>query len=461
MIPFSYDQFSDWYEAYRTQFLVSARDSAVRALTELLDRELREPERVRVDVRPGRLKSTRRAWQKLNTKYADVVTSFADVPRVMDDLVGLRVVCTNNSDLQRLLEVLATLSEWEEGDMPVLAVHADSVRNYVESPKPSGYRAYHLNLCTAVNWAADRHLITCELQVRTLLQDSWGELTHEDTYKPGNDLPPLVDTLSRRMADLMTTLDDIAQDLRDEMDRVAYSAAEDDDPGPTDAIALRDSAPDREAAFSYLAERISGLDKPIDLASLAWELQREFGGDVVDGWFGKGTFKGLLQAAVPDVRLSPRPPSYVLPPGYAPDARPGLRAPDDVPRAASLLREADGSFPLIRREHWKLIYSALSEATQQTTWTGSAPPLPLLNHLTRVARNTAGAVSNDLPRRPIGYVANALRFAKRLTPIMSPELIAETFTEWTISRAAPFELTAVEIEDFRSWLDPYAAGSEE
>jgi hypothetical protein len=67
LIPFSYEQFSDWYEGYRTQFLVSARDSAVRALTELLDRELREPERVRVDVRPGRLKSTRRAWQKLNT----------------------------------------------------------------------------------------------------------------------------------------------------------------------------------------------------------------------------------------------------------------------------------------------------------------------------------------------------------------------------------------------------------
>jgi len=56
--------------------------------------------------------------------------------------------------------------------------------------------------------------------VRTLLQDSWGELTHEDTYSKSGELPPLVEVLSTRMADLLATLDDIAEDLRNELDRI-------------------------------------------------------------------------------------------------------------------------------------------------------------------------------------------------------------------------------------------------
>ena len=40
-------------------------------------------------------------------------------------------------------------------------------------------------------------------QVRTVLQDSWGELTHEDTYSKAGESPPLVEILSTRMADLL------------------------------------------------------------------------------------------------------------------------------------------------------------------------------------------------------------------------------------------------------------------
>jgi hypothetical protein len=66
-VPFSIEAFTDWYDKYREQFLEPARETAVKALNELLDEELPERDRVRFDVRPGRIKSRVRAWQKLNT----------------------------------------------------------------------------------------------------------------------------------------------------------------------------------------------------------------------------------------------------------------------------------------------------------------------------------------------------------------------------------------------------------
>jgi ppGpp synthetase/RelA/SpoT-type nucleotidyltranferase len=98
----------------------------------------------------------------------------------MDDLVGLRIVCTNTSDLERLTQILGNLETWTEGDTPVLAVHSpESVRDYLAG-KPSGYRAYHVNLCTSVPVATDRHLVVCEVQLRTLLRTA-GASSHTKT----------------------------------------------------------------------------------------------------------------------------------------------------------------------------------------------------------------------------------------------------------------------------------------
>ena len=62
------------------------------------------------------------------------------------------------------------------------------------------------------------------MQVRTLFQDAWGTLTHEDIYKSEQDLPPLILQLSRRLADQLKVLDDIAQDIRDAISQEVTSA---------------------------------------------------------------------------------------------------------------------------------------------------------------------------------------------------------------------------------------------
>jgi ppGpp synthetase/RelA/SpoT-type nucleotidyltranferase len=446
--PFSLEAFSEWYESYRVRFLEPARLHAVRAINELFDEELSERDRIRFDVRPGRVKSKTRAWQKLNNKYASEVSSPADVPRVMDDLVGLRVVCTNSSDLRRATEILDNLEIWNEGDTPVLAVHsADSARNYLGEGKESGYRAYHLNLCTSVSWSTDRHVVVCELQLRTLLQDSWGELTHEDTYKPGGEPSPLVRTLSKRMADLMATLDDMAQDLRDALEELAAEATQVDASGGD--VSIDEFSPaDRDAARQYLIERASTLGRPIDWASLAFEMQREFGQGIVKGWFGHGAFKELLASTIPAEQLFTETPGYVLPRGFTADSY-SLGSTAEVPRSARLLHETDKTFPLASTESWREAYTALAHATNLDGIDQQPSPVAAL---TKAARDAARNADVIVTRRQLDHIARVLAAARELRSGMSEDEVSQLFRDWTVSRAAPFCASPDERAELDTWL---------
>jgi hypothetical protein len=113
--------------------------------------------------------------------------------------------------------------------------------DYIEVPKPSGYRAVHLLVEVDVPQGSHFVAVVCEIQIRTLLQHSWGELTHEDTFKPGVQVPRLVTSLSKRLATALAVLDEIAQDLRDELEKIEIDAASQYalDEGPTEDRAAR------------------------------------------------------------------------------------------------------------------------------------------------------------------------------------------------------------------------------
>jgi ppGpp synthetase/RelA/SpoT-type nucleotidyltranferase len=452
-LPFSYDEFSSWFDKYSQDFLAPAQEAAVAALNEHLDAELQEPQRVRIRVGVGRVKSRARAWKKLNDKYADKVAAVSEIPRVMDDLVGLRVVCTNKSDVDRLVEILDALDEYRDGEEPVLARHPGSLKDWRLDPKASGYRAYHINLCTSVSHATTRHPIVCELQIRTLLQDSWGELTHEDTYKPGTEVPPLVDTLSKRMADLMATLDDIAEDLRSQLDSIAddsLAREEGDSDEPSSVRAADPSNPTRDAAEAFLRERIESLTWPMPGPTLAWELQREFGGEISDGWLGYGTFTKMLYSVVSPAQISPTDPTFVLPADFDITLHSGRHP--GFPSVVSLVKDADKGFPLISSKHWPRIYSAVAAATHQVSWSGS-PDIRTLNEITRVARDAGDAALEErVSRVQAHYVGLALLNSYRLITDMTAGQVEQAFVEWMRSRSESLGFPEADSKKLESWI---------
>ena len=433
-LPFDYATFGRWYDAYRIDVLDPALARAESAVGGLLHDALSERDLARIRGPVGRVKSKPRAWRKLGSRrYVERIDAVEDIPLVIDDLLGVRLTCTNRRHVDVAREVLDALPLADDGRSP-LWVDPASERDYLDRPRPSGYRGWHVNLGVAVDIGGTRHPVTCELQVRTLLQDGWGELTHEDTYKKDGELPPLVEVLSRRMADLLSTLDDIAEDLRDELDRLDEATVT---RSPRDITTDGDAAEPAHAggqgrraeqaadAAAYLDARWRGLDRPVDLAALAWELQREHGAEITDDWFGAGTFKRFLNAAVPAAEITTGRNAFVLPASEngADDEverdMPGGGAADGgdiagaesaeepdvaVPEVARALHRIDRTFPLRDHHDWTRLFDHLAEAWRRT---GAQAPTDRLAR--RLVQSTCDRSAASGPPLAVRHVEAVVR----------------------------------------------------
>lgn len=102
---------------------------------------------------------------------------------VIDDLIGARIICWFQNDCYGMLNLLQNSKR--------LSILTNSIEDYNKTPKPSGYRAIHVLgdvTYDQVVHKANKHQIvagkmTCEIQIRTMFQDAWGELTHQMHYK--------------------------------------------------------------------------------------------------------------------------------------------------------------------------------------------------------------------------------------------------------------------------------------
>ena len=448
-----YAEFGAWYDDYLPEVLEPALDAAWAGLEAALTEVLSDRDLARIRSTGGRVKSKRRAWRKLRQpRFDGMVSTVDDIPTVIHDLVGVRVTCINVRDIEMVQSALESLPR-QRARPGVLWIDPASERDYVREPKDSGYRGWHINLGITVDTGERRIPVICELQVRSLLQDTWGELTHEDTYSKDGALPPLVEVLSKRMADLFSILDDIAEDLRTELDRIdeqAVAGPEAVESEPADAEDLTGQAAD---AAAILVDRWSSLDRPTDLATLAWALQREFGAEISDDWFGHGSFKRFLRHAVPDGEISTGRQGYLLPPGYAPEDEaedeptpvdtPSVpdagdadaddeAVPSTVPDQARRLRRVDRGFPLLESDQWPLLYGQLAEAWRRLG--ASEPTNRFVNQLTRSARDRSEAEGARLSRRHLDYVAKTIVTpTDNETPLNADE-IGRRFTTLTLQR---------------------------
>ena len=435
-----YTEFGEWYDEIRSSVLEPALSAAEAALERALADLLSDRDHSRIRTTSGRVKSKRRTWRKIqHPRYEGQITTVGDITGSIDDLVGLRVTCINLRDIEMIQTALDGLPR-----VPGRSLWLDqaSVRDYVTEPKASGYRGWHVNLGIRVGDVP----VVCELQVRSLLQDSWGELTHEETYSKDGALPPLVDVLSTRMADLLAILDDIAEDLRTELDRIDQeTVGGSDDRQVDDADVLAGQAAD---AAALLRDRWTTIDRPIDLAGLAWGLQREFGAEISDDWFGHGSFKRFLRHALPDGEISTGRQAYLLPSGErgaTSDATAvdgssddGAARPDrqSAPGPARQLRRIDPTFPLLDDADWPVLFEHLAESWRRVRPADAT--VGTVNRLTRSARDIARAAGDPSSRRALDHVVKALLGtddAQRALPHRpTGPALAERFSQQTVER---------------------------
>lgn len=91
----------------------------------------------------------------------------------MHDVAGVRVVCSFEKDVYMLAKALL-----KQDDIKLVRM-----KDYIENPKPNGYRSLHLIVEVPIFLAKEKKIMKVEIQLRTIAMDSWASLEHQLRYK--------------------------------------------------------------------------------------------------------------------------------------------------------------------------------------------------------------------------------------------------------------------------------------
>ena len=114
--------------------------------------------------------------------------SIENMVKYINDIAGVRLICSFTSDIYRLAEMIGNQS-----DLKVL-----SIKDYIKNPKESGYKSYHMLVSVPI-FLSDSVVDTkVEIQIRTIAMDFWASLEHKMRYKksiPAEQMKYLQDEL--------------------------------------------------------------------------------------------------------------------------------------------------------------------------------------------------------------------------------------------------------------------------
>lgn len=91
----------------------------------------------------------------------------------INDIAGVRVICSFVDDIYRLANCLL-----QQDDITLI-----SKKDYIKSPKPSGYRSLHLIISVPIFLENEKKDVKVEVQLRTIAMDFWASLEHKMKYK--------------------------------------------------------------------------------------------------------------------------------------------------------------------------------------------------------------------------------------------------------------------------------------
>ncbi len=182
-------------------FYDSERDNleaALRSFETLIESLLLLEPTISISSIDGRIKEREECLSKFTRKYRTELesskTSYTIRERI-SDLIGLRVVCLYEDDIERIKGIVSD-------EFDVLDI-TDKISQIEGTEGSFGYKGLHLDLKlnSARREMAEYRLFSdlpFELQIRTIVQDSWSVIDHKIKYKKSipNDLKRRINTLA-------------------------------------------------------------------------------------------------------------------------------------------------------------------------------------------------------------------------------------------------------------------------
>lgn len=124
-----------------------------------------------IEAIKSRVKSPESLAKKIRRK--NIPMTFTSIEENIKDIAGVRVICSFPDDIYELEE-----SFLKQDDIVLI-----ERKDYIQNPKPSGYRSLHLIVQVPIFLQKNKKFVNVEVQFRTIAMDFWASLEHKLRYK--------------------------------------------------------------------------------------------------------------------------------------------------------------------------------------------------------------------------------------------------------------------------------------
>lgn len=121
-----------------------------------------------------RLKNPTSLIKKIESR--NIIFNQTEITKSIKDIAGIRIVTGFIEDVYMMLEHIKQRED----------LRITQIKDYIENPKPSGYRSLHIIVESKVILSDQVVWVPAEIQVRTLSMDFWASLEHKLQYKYKN-----------------------------------------------------------------------------------------------------------------------------------------------------------------------------------------------------------------------------------------------------------------------------------
>lgn len=153
----------------------------------------------------SRIKTSESIVKKL--KKHGYESTIDNMIRYVNDIAGIRIICSFTTDIYRIAEMLE-----RQNDIRIL-----SVKDYIQNPKASGYKSYHMIVSIPIYLSEKKVDAKVEIQIRTVAMDFWASLEHKIHYKFEGNAPEHIREQLVECAQMVSALDARMMSLNEEI----------------------------------------------------------------------------------------------------------------------------------------------------------------------------------------------------------------------------------------------------
>ena len=189
-----YDDVDSWKTV---MFLYNSALKEVGTKLEILNDEFKHVHRYNpIEHIKTRIKTPESIVKKLKRYGYEI--SIENMIQYINDIAGVRLICSFTSDIYRLAEMIGNQS-----DLKVL-----TIKDYIKTPKESGYKSYHMLVSVPIFLSDSVVNTKVEIQIRTIAMDFWASLEHKIYYKFEGNAPEYISRELKDCAEMVSRLDE-------------------------------------------------------------------------------------------------------------------------------------------------------------------------------------------------------------------------------------------------------------